>query len=61
MLVDYHFTRTLRDPWSVNVPSNGFVIDFLGRINALDWDELDRVSGAYIRVWKLTIPQPGES
>jgi hypothetical protein len=58
MLVDYHFTRTLKIPWFVDVPPNGAVVDFLGKVNVLDWDELDRFPDEGLNVWKLPTPQP---
>jgi hypothetical protein len=58
MLVDYHFTRTLRIPWFVDVPPNGTVVDFQRKANVLDWDELDRVPDEGLNVWKLPTPQP---
>jgi hypothetical protein len=57
ILIDQNFTRTFGLPWSVDVPSNGTVSQFLEKVKALDWEELDHCRRTSLLVWKLPTPQ----
>lgn len=57
MVVDHDFSRTLGDPCSVDVPSDGSVHNLQQKIKALGWDEFEDVVDVKLKVWKLRTPQ----
>ena len=57
MVVDYDFSRTLGDPYPVNVPSGGSVLNLQQEIKTLGWDEFEGVVDVKLKMWKLPTPQ----
>ena len=59
MVVDHNFTRTLKAASRVEMPFDGFVLDFQREIKAMGWNELERVHDVDLKVWKLRTPRSG--